>query len=62
MFEIFLLRRKNSLSILDTISLIQSLRFPSDKGEFESFVTVLCFSMMLILIFAPLTCSLVLKR
>ncbi|XP_068780866.1 interleukin-6 receptor subunit beta-like [Struthio camelus] len=33
-----------------------------DKGEFEGFVTGLCFSIMLILVFAPLTCSLVLKR
>ncbi|XP_074711911.1 interleukin-6 receptor subunit beta-like [Strix uralensis] len=33
-----------------------------DKGEFEGFVTGLCFSMMFILVFAPLTCSLVLKR
>ncbi|KAM6289864.1 interleukin-6 receptor subunit beta-like [Aegotheles albertisi] len=33
-----------------------------DKGEFEGFVTGLCFSMMLILVFAPLTFSLVLKR
>ncbi|XP_068280147.1 interleukin-6 receptor subunit beta-like [Nyctibius grandis] len=33
-----------------------------DKGEFEVFVTGLCFSMVFILAFAPLTCSLVLKR
>ncbi|XP_074992985.1 interleukin-6 receptor subunit beta-like [Calonectris borealis] len=33
-----------------------------DKGEFEGFVMGLCFSMMFILVFAPLTCSLVLKR
>ncbi|XP_053909377.1 interleukin-31 receptor subunit alpha-like isoform X2 [Cuculus canorus] len=33
-----------------------------DKGEFEGFVTGLCFSMMFILVFAPLICSLVLKR
>ncbi|XP_063176212.1 interleukin-31 receptor subunit alpha-like [Chroicocephalus ridibundus] len=33
-----------------------------DKGEFEGFVTVLCFSMMFILIFAPVICSLMLKR
>ncbi|KAM6035333.1 interleukin-6 receptor subunit beta-like [Theristicus caerulescens] len=33
-----------------------------DKGEFEVFVTVLCFSMMFFLVFAPLSCSLVLKR
>ncbi|XP_032864915.1 interleukin-31 receptor subunit alpha-like [Tyto alba] len=33
-----------------------------DKGEFEGFVTGICFSMMFILVFAPLTCSLVLKR
>ncbi|KAM6226286.1 interleukin-6 receptor subunit beta-like [Spheniscus humboldti] len=33
-----------------------------DKGEFEGFVTGLCFSMMFILVFGPLTCSLVLKR
>ncbi|XP_075583286.1 interleukin-6 receptor subunit beta-like [Pelecanus crispus] len=33
-----------------------------DKGEFEVFVTILCFSMMFFLILAPLTCSRVLKR
>ncbi|XP_071437528.1 interleukin-6 receptor subunit beta-like isoform X2 [Pithys albifrons albifrons] len=33
-----------------------------DKGEFERFVTGLCFSMIFILVFAPLTCSLVLRR
>ncbi|XP_061874810.1 interleukin-6 receptor subunit beta-like [Colius striatus] len=33
-----------------------------DKGEFESFVTGLCFGTMFILVFAPLTCSLMLKR
>ncbi|XP_059690308.1 granulocyte colony-stimulating factor receptor-like [Gavia stellata] len=33
-----------------------------DKGEFEGFVTGLCFSMIFILVFAPLSCSLVLKR
>ncbi|XP_013223605.3 interleukin-31 receptor subunit alpha-like isoform X1 [Columba livia] len=33
-----------------------------DKGEFEGFVTGLCFSMLFILVFAPLTCSLALKR
>ncbi|KAM6301954.1 interleukin-6 receptor subunit beta-like [Podargus strigoides] len=33
-----------------------------DKGEFEGFVTGLCFSMIIIVVFAPLTCSLVLKR
>ncbi|XP_075596055.1 interleukin-6 receptor subunit beta-like [Balearica regulorum gibbericeps] len=33
-----------------------------DKGEFEGFMTGLCFSMLFILVFAPLTCSLVLKR
>ncbi|XP_029859442.1 interleukin-31 receptor subunit alpha-like [Aquila chrysaetos chrysaetos] len=33
-----------------------------DEGEFEGLVTGLCFSMMFILVFAPLTCSLVLKR
>ncbi|XP_031953114.1 interleukin-6 receptor subunit beta-like [Corvus moneduloides] len=33
-----------------------------DKGEFEGFVIGLCFSMILILVFAPLICSLVLKR
>ncbi|KAM9262269.1 interleukin-6 receptor subunit beta-like [Morus bassanus] len=33
-----------------------------DKGEFEGFVTGLCFSMMFFLVFAPLICSLVLKR
>ncbi|KAM8984935.1 interleukin-6 receptor subunit beta-like isoform 1-T1 [Ara ararauna] len=33
-----------------------------DKGEFEGFVTGLCFSTIFILVFAPLTCSLVLKR
>ncbi|XP_069736746.1 interleukin-6 receptor subunit beta-like [Phaenicophaeus curvirostris] len=33
-----------------------------DKGEFEGFVTGLCVSMMFILIFVPLICSLVLKR
>ncbi|XP_074022884.1 interleukin-6 receptor subunit beta-like [Numenius arquata] len=33
-----------------------------DKGEFEGFVTVLCFSMLFILIFAPVTCSLMFKR
>ncbi|XP_057900437.1 interleukin-6 receptor subunit beta-like [Melospiza georgiana] len=33
-----------------------------DKGELEGFVIGLCFSMVLILVFAPLTCSLVIKR
>ncbi|KAK2521226.1 interleukin-31 receptor subunit alpha-like protein [Columba livia] len=33
-----------------------------NKGEFEGFVTGLCFSMLFILVFAPLTCSLALKR
>ncbi|XP_063279557.1 interleukin-31 receptor subunit alpha-like [Prinia subflava] len=33
-----------------------------DKGELEGFVIGLCFSMILILVFAPLTCSLVIKR
>ncbi|GAB0203828.1 interleukin-31 receptor subunit alpha-like [Grus japonensis] len=36
--------------------------FTLDKGEFEGFVTGLCFSMLFILVFAPLTYSLVLKR
>ncbi|KAK2538823.1 interleukin-31 receptor subunit alpha-like protein [Columba guinea] len=36
--------------------------FTLDKGEFEGFVTGLCFSMLFILVFAPLTCSLALKR
>ncbi|KAM6033312.1 interleukin-6 receptor subunit beta-like [Chlamydotis macqueenii] len=44
-------------------TLSQSFITPKyDKGEFEGFVTGLCFSMMFILVFAPLTCSLVLKR
>uniref|UniRef100_A0A803VE54 Fibronectin type-III domain-containing protein n=1 Tax=Ficedula albicollis TaxID=59894 RepID=A0A803VE54_FICAL len=33
-----------------------------DKGELEGFVIGLCFSTIFILIFAPLTCSLVIKR
>ncbi|XP_025962548.2 interleukin-31 receptor subunit alpha-like [Dromaius novaehollandiae] len=44
-------------------TLAQPFRTPQyDKAEFEGFVTGLCFSMMLILFFAPLTCSLVFKR
>ncbi|RLW05195.1 hypothetical protein DV515_00005343 [Chloebia gouldiae] len=33
-----------------------------DKGELEGFVIGVCFSMTLILVFAPLTCCLVIKR
>ncbi|XP_072717122.1 interleukin-6 receptor subunit beta-like [Ciconia boyciana] len=33
-----------------------------DRGEFEGFVAGFCFSMTFVLVFAPLTCSLVLKR
>ncbi|XP_066038471.1 interleukin-6 receptor subunit beta-like [Chamaea fasciata] len=33
-----------------------------DKGELEGFVIGLCFSMIFILVFTPLTCSLVIKR
>ncbi|KAM6228196.1 LOW QUALITY PROTEIN: interleukin-31 receptor subunit alpha-like [Spheniscus humboldti] len=40
----------------------QPFNTPKYKGEFEGFVTGLCFSMMFILVFAPVTCSLVLKR
>ncbi|XP_023799563.1 interleukin-31 receptor subunit alpha-like [Cyanistes caeruleus] len=45
------------------LTLSQSFSTPKyDKGELEGFVIGLCFSMILILVFAPLTCSLMIKR